>query len=311
MLQLNEAQIDRIISMDVAIEAMRDLLHRTRRNQIEVLPRRRLEDGDMYLATMASVDRASHLFSAKLYTTGARRGSFKLFLWNSRTGALLGMFDANRLGQLRTGAMSAVATDIMARKDAATLLLVGTGFQAETQALALSRVRRIEQIWVYSRNAANREHFVHRIQSHLPQAIAINSVDNVEPYARQADLIVTATTARTPVIHGAWLKPGVHLNAVGSNHPEHAEVDSETFARASAIATDHIEGARIESGDLLLGLAEEQWSRVTPLALQPSRTDPNAISIFVSQGIESEDLVLAEYVLRRWVEEKGGPEYES
>lgn len=310
MLQLTEPEIDRLITMDLAIDAMRDLLERMRRGAIEVLPRRRLDDGDMYLATMASVDHCSHLFSAKLYTTGARRGSFKLFLWNSVTGALLAMFDANRLGQLRTGAMSAVATDLMARKDASTLLCIGTGFQAETQLLSMSRVRPLQKVWAYSRSRDKRESFVARLRPQLPTSIDLIPVEHPEPFAAQAKLIITATTASRPVLQGEWLQPGTHINAIGSNHPEHAEVDAETFRRATAIATDHVEGARLESGDLLLGLSEDEWARVVPLEAISPRTDPTTISIFVSQGIESEDLVLAEYVWRRWVELRGGSGYE-
>ncbi|MCL5013074.1 MAG: ornithine cyclodeaminase family protein [Firmicutes bacterium] len=300
MLVLNESDIDTLIDIDFAIAAMRDLMDRTRRGDIVVIPRQRLEDGPMYLAMMAAVDRQSHLFSAKLYTTGTRRGSFKVLLWDSISGSLLAMLDANRLGQLRTGAISAVATDRLSRPDADTLLLIGTGYQAETQVLAISRVRSLKTVYVHSRHAEHRAAFLSRMRPQIPENITLIPVDTVQRYAERSHIIVTATTAHDPVIKGQWLRPGTHVNAVGSNHPTDHELDWEAVQKASMIITDHVEGARLESGDLILGLAESDWNRVTSLDQCPPRSDPEAITLFISQGIESEDLVMAQYVLQRW-----------
>lgn len=300
MLQLNELDVDALLDMDTAIGAMRDLLDRTRRGDIEVIPRLRLEDGPMYLAMMAAVDKKAHLFSAKLYTTGARRGSFKLFLWDSQSGAVLATMDANRLGQLRTGAVSAVVTDRLARTDADSLLIIGTGYQAETQVLAISRVRALKKVFIYSRHPQNREEFVTRLRPQLDTRVDLRPVSTVEPYARQAQIIVTATTAHDPVIFGQWIQPGTHINAVGSNHATDRELDTATLQLANILITDHVAGARLESGDLILGLSDSDWERVQSLDDMPSRTSSSDVTIFVSQGIESEDLVLAQYVLQRW-----------
>lgn len=300
MLVLNESEVSNLIDMDGAIAAMRDLLTRTQRGDIEIIPRRRLQDGPMYMAMMAASDTKAHLFAAKLYTTGARRGSFKLLLWDSKSGQLLAILDANRLGQLRTGAISAVATDLLARKDADTMLLIGTGYQAETQVIAISRVRTLKTIYIHSRNPDNRATFVKRLREQLPESTALISADSVEAYAGKVDIIVTATTAREPVIHGTWLRPGTHINAIGSNHPTDRELDSEVLHRATIVTTDHLGGAKLESGDLLLGLSKDEWLRVQPLDGAPRRQNANAITVFVSQGIASEDLVLAQYVLERW-----------
>lgn len=302
MLELSESDVASLIDMDVAIAAMRDLLVRTRRGDIAVLPRQRLKDGSMYLAVMAAMDRGAHLFSAKLYTTGLHRGSFKLLLWDSLNGHLLAMFDANRLGQLRTGAVSAVATDLLARPDADTLLVIGTGYQAETQVLAISRVRPLRRVFVHSRNPIHQRAFVERLRSQLPDGIQWVPVDSVAEAADQSSLIVTATTSQEPVLHGTWIRPGTHINAIGSNHADARELDTEVLERASILVTDHVAGARLESGDLIMGLSESDWSRVTTLERVEQNADPTTISVFVSQGIESEDLILGQYLMKRWAE---------
>lgn len=306
MLQLDERAVHRLLTMDTAIAAMQDLLDRTRRGDIDVIFRRRLEADAMYLATMSAVDRGHHLFAAKLYTTGSHRGSFMLLLWGSRTGQLLAMLEANRLGQLRTGAVSAIATDRLALPQADTLLVIGTGFQAETQVLAISRVRPIQTVFIHSRHPRHRQDFVERLRPQLDAQTRLVPIETVPTYAAQAQIIVTATTAHDPVIRGEWIQPGTHINAIGSNHPQDREVDAETLRRAAVIVTDHIAGARIESGDLLLGLPETEWHRVISLEHAPARVDAQAISLFVSQGIASEDLVLAEYAVNRWMHTRGG-----
>jgi ornithine cyclodeaminase/alanine dehydrogenase-like protein (mu-crystallin family) len=223
-------------------------------------------------------------------------------LWDSRTGELKALLDANRLGQLRTGAVSAVMTDLLAQPGAECLLLIGTGYQAETQALAIARVRHLKTIFVYSRSPAHRLAFAQRIDAQLGGTTAVKPVDTVSAVAAESQIIVTATTSRDPVLQGEWIAPGTHINAVGSNHPTHREIDQEVLRRADLIVTDHMEGARLESGDLLLGLKESEWSRVTSWEQPLSRPSAKAITVFVSQGIASEDLVMAEYVMERWMQ---------
>jgi ornithine cyclodeaminase/alanine dehydrogenase-like protein (mu-crystallin family) len=211
--------------------------------------------------------------------------------------------EANYLGQIRTGAASGFATDLLARQDAWVLGVIGSGFQAETQVEAMAAVRRLQEIRVWSRKPDCREAFAAKLRDKgLPGVVAVASAEAV---VRNADIVVTATNAKDPVFDAAWVAPGTHINATGSNQAKRRELPAEILSRAALIAVDSKEQAEMESGDLLLARAEGRWNGEHLVELQEvsGRPDAGAITIFKSNGLAIEDVVAAGWVYERAVAE--------
>jgi ornithine cyclodeaminase/alanine dehydrogenase-like protein (mu-crystallin family) len=181
--------------------------------------------------------------------------------------------------------------------------MIGSGFQAETQLEAVAAVRSLRQVRVYSRSPENRNSFARRMSERL--GLRIEAVDTAEQAVRECDIVVTVTNARQPVLEGAWLAAGCHVNAAGTNQPNRQEIDTEAVARSALVAVDSIEQAKAEAGDLIAAVAkgELDWFRVLELPAIvsgriPGRRTPGDITLFESQGIAAEDLAVAAHVYR-------------
>jgi ornithine cyclodeaminase/alanine dehydrogenase-like protein (mu-crystallin family) len=217
---------------------------------------------------------------------------------------LLAMMEADTLGRLRTGAASAVATRCLARPHAGAVGIIGTGAQARTQIEAIARVRPVALVKAYSRTESRREAFAEEMVQRLGAEVV--AVDSAEEAVRDVDIIVTITSAREPVLRGAWLPPGVHINAAGSNAANRRELDSEAVARAGRIVVDSREQAMIEAGDLLAPIGEGRlsWEQVTELGevvagTVPGRRANDEITLFKSLGIALEDVATMHLVYTR------------
>ena len=303
MLYLTEQQVLDLFPVDRALDVVTAVLTDAGEDRAPVLPRRRVLAEHAVLAVMAAAWRPENgpsLLGAKVYAASAKGAHFHVLLWSGEDGTPLALIEGNYLGQIRTGAASAVATRAMARPDSRRLLVVGAGYQAQTQAEAISKVLRLERVDVYSRTAQRREEFALRMAPRL--GCEVTPVDDVERAAREADVVVTITPAARPVLLGGWLRPGTHVNAAGSNRIDHAELDAEAVRRAAVVAVDDVEGAKAESGDLAAAAAEGwSWERVVPIGdiLQgrvQGRPSDDAITLFESQGVASEDLAAAAFI---------------
>lgn len=313
MLYLTEADVRDLLPMPAALGVVRAVLSDSGAGRAPVLPRRRVRAAGAVLAVMAAAwnpEGGRSLLGAKVYSAGRNKARFHVLLWSGDDGEPLAMLEADRLGQVRTGAASGVATDVLARPDSRRLFVVGTGCQAETQIEAIAGVRRLERVEVYGRDAARREAFAGRMRERLGLQVA--AVDEPEAATGRADVVVTVTNAAAPVVRGRWLRPGTHLNAAGSNRDDHAELDEEAVRRASVVAVDDLEGARLEAGDLVAAAAAGwSWQAAVPLGdilrgRAPGRADAAAITLFESQGIASEDVAAAAYVYDRALREGRG-----
>lgn len=238
------------------------------------------------------------LVGLKAYTGVAGAVRFAVLLSSAADGALLAIIEADWLGQMRTGAASGVATRHMARADASTVGLIGTGGQARTQLLAMCAVRPVRHVLVYGRDERRRATFCEEMSALA--GIAVTPVPSAAEAARAADIVVTATTAREPVLHGAWLRPGAHINAMGSNWRNRREVDDETLERSAIIAVDALDQAQIEAGDLLIPAEAGRFDFTRAIELGqivagsvPGRDDPTQITLFKSLGLALEDVAVA------------------
>lgn len=292
--------------MELALERVEEAFRRLADGRMSNHPRRRIGlDNRAMLHAMEAGDNESGLLGAKIYATRPRVGAhFVVLLFDAETTRPLATIEADELGRIRTGAASGVATKFLAAPDAKTLGLLGAGWQAETQLRAVAAVRRLERVKVFSRTPEKRQAFAAKMGAEL--GLAIEPADSPEAAVRYSDIVVTITTAKEPVALGAWLAPGCHINAAGSNHALRRELDGEAVARAELVTTDSIEQARIEAGDLIQAVAEGRfdWDRLVALedvvaGKTPGRPSPQAVTLFESQGLAAQDLIVAEAVWRR------------
>lgn len=221
-----------------------------------------------------------------------------VLLFSVEDGRLLSLVEADWLGRVRTGAASGLATRHLAIPQATRVGLIGAGKQAETQLLGICAVRAIRTVWVYSRHPSACEAFCERMARQLQ--IEVLPVATAREAVGEADVVITATSAGEPVLSGEWLKPGCHVNAIGSNWPKRRELDNETLERSSLIVTDSVEQARLEAGDLLIpaNAGSLDWESVWELADVvagdgPQRNSSYDITIFKAVGVALEDITVA------------------
>jgi ornithine cyclodeaminase len=224
-----------------------------------------------------------------------------VLLFSAETGELMAMMNASAITAVRTAAVSAVATDLLARADAGNLAILGSGVQARTHLAAISEVRSIQRCRVVSRSIEHARKFAEEMKQDF--AFTIEPVETVKAALKNADLIVTATTAREPIVRREWISAGAHLNLVGSSVPIAREVDSETMAAVS-LFVDRRESTLNEAGDYLFPAREGVINSDHILAEigevlsgdKPGRTSTQEITCFKSLGLAVEDLFAAEYL---------------
>ncbi|MCI0400633.1 MAG: ornithine cyclodeaminase family protein [Gammaproteobacteria bacterium] len=247
----------------------------------------------------------------------AHQGAVLLF--SAETGELLAMMNASAITAIRTAAVSGVATDLLAREDACNLAIIGAGVQARTHLAAMSQVRSIRRCRIASRNVEHVRRFTEEMQRSVQ--FPLEPVETVEKALEDADLIVTVTTAKEPIVRRESISPGVHLNVVGSSTPNAREVDTATMV-ASTLFVDRRESTTNEAGDYLFALRE---GAIGPDHIRAEigevltgekagRTSTEEITLFKSLGLAIEDLAVAEYLYRKakelnagtWIEFSGG-----
>ena len=295
---LREKHVTELLDIEIVMDAVEEVLRDQAEGQATNRPRYRVATPTSQLHLMAAGDNRLGVYGLKVYTASRKGARFLVMLYESDTGDLLAMIEADRLGQMRTGAASGVATKYMARKDARTVGIYGTGWQAESQLMAVCTAREIETIKAYGRNAERRLAFAQRMTSVL--GVEVKSVDTPEEAAAGCSIIITATTARAPVLKGEWIERGAHINAMGSNSLAKSEIDIEAINRATVIAVDSIDQSRIEAGDLLPAMERGivTWESVIELGRivagqVPGRNSDDDITIFKSNGIALEDISTA------------------
>ena len=239
----------------------------------------------------------------------AHQGTVMLF--SQETGEPLALMNASQITAIRTAAVSAVATRLLAREDATELGIIGAGVQARTHLVSLASIRHIKRARVACRNPEHSERLVREMRDKIP--FPIESANSNEAAVRDADLIVTATSAHEPVLKRDWIADGTHINAIGTHTPQSREIDSDTMA-AARIFVDRRESALNEAGDYLLAAQE---GAVTPdsivaeigelvIGTKAGRSSPTEITLFKSLGLAIEDVVCAEYLYRKAQAEETG-----
>ncbi|MBN9117634.1 MAG: ornithine cyclodeaminase family protein [Planctomycetes bacterium] len=298
ILYLTEDEVARVLTMDLALETTAAAFRKMALDEAVNIPRQRCQTDHVMLHVLPAAAKTLGAIGFKAYTTSKAGARFHVTLFDPKQGGIAAMVEADLLGQFRTGAASGVATKKLSRPDASTVGLFGTGKQARTQLLAVCKVRGVKKVRVYGRDAERRKAFAARLAEET--GVEVVPVEKAEDAARGLDIVITATSAREPVLFGEWVSEGQHLNLIGSNFLGKTESDVEVFRRAQVVAVDSREQAKLEAGDFdgAIKAGVLHWSDVHELApllvgRYPGRESPSDVTLFKSLGLGVEDVALA------------------
>jgi ornithine cyclodeaminase/alanine dehydrogenase-like protein (mu-crystallin family) len=312
LLVLSHEDVKRLLPMDECIELMADALAELARGRswqpLRFVVRPPQEQSLMGLmpAHRSSPQAAYGLKTVCIFPGNSARGldphQGGVMLFDGETGELRALIDASAVTSIRTAAVTGVATRALAREDSRVLAIIGSGVQARAHLEAMAKVRPFEEARVWSRTPEHAQTFA--ADSEAP--FTVEPVESAEAAVRGADVVVTVTSAREPVVEHGWLAPGAHINAVGSSIPTARELDSPTIA-AAAVFVDRRESALNESGEYLRAVEEQ---RIGPdhiraelgevlVGSHEGRSSNDELTVFISLGLAVEDLAAAEYLYRR------------
>lgn len=297
---LRESDVQDLIEMDDVIGSVELAMRELGEGDAQNIPRRRaFAPGGLLNGLFASFP-GGKCTGFKAYTVSDGRVRFLVALFNL-DGALEALIESDFMGAYRTGAATAVAARALKGTGRATIGLIGTGWQAATQALALSRVAEVDELRVYSRNDERRSAFAAEQQEQL--GIKVVDAPSAEAAVRGADIVVTVTTSHTPVLDAEWVDANALVAAIGSNYRNRAELPVDLVERAQTVVVDQLGTAEIESGDLIQAAeaGKFDWNEAVELgsvvAGRWERPDRPGITLFESHGLALWDLAAANVVV--------------
>ena len=262
---LRDEDVRQTVSMEDMLETIESMQRHFGHGEAYNLARRKMTTGAGLLSVMGGGLSYAGVLGVKTYTVVKGVYSFQVSLYDADTGRLLCYTQANRLGQLRTGATTAIAVKYLSHADAATVGIIGTGFQAPTQLEAVCKVRSIKKIKAYSRNAERRGAFARSMSDAL--SIEVMAAPSNQAAVTGTDIVICIAATMEPVLHGDWLAPGATMIAAGPTTWRAREVDDATLVRAAKIFVDSIEQAPAEAGDMASAVDRGimQWSQLQEL----------------------------------------------
>ncbi len=238
-----------------------------------------------------------------------------VMLFSADTGKMIAAMDGNYITAIRTACVSAMATKALANPESRVLGVLGAGVQARAHIRALTQIRQISAIKVYDVFEASARQLQESLQKEI--GVEINVVQSAREAVLDADLLVTVTTAKEPIVKADWLKPGMHINAVGSHRPDLREIDGATLA-AATIVVDSRDAIMAECGDILLAIQEKAITANSVHAeigevlagKKPGRTSSDEITLYKAVGIAIQDVATAHLVYRKALERNVGTHIE-
>ena len=295
-LYLSENDVEALLGPEEAVDAIEECFRRLARGSIENLPRHRLRMETGVLAVMGAADSELELAGSKTYLASPDGASFVVSLFAG--GETVAVIEADRLGQLRTGAASGVAARHLARPRARSLGVIGCGWQAESQVACIrAAVPSLENVVAYCRTPQRLASFCERTGAEPGES---------HSDAGEQDIVVTATTSKDPVLRGDWLRTGVLVCAMGANRSNARELDDLALQRAAFVCCDSLEQARVESADLIEPVEHGvlDWLEVHELqevvaGETEGRQSPEDVVVFKSNGIAAWDVAIAALAVER------------
>jgi alanine dehydrogenase len=306
-LYLSEEDVETLLTPADALEAVEGCFERMARGAVDNRPRSRQKLEGGALAVMSAVDHELELAGLKSYAALPGGTRFVVVLFDTAKAEVAALFEADQLGRMRTGAASAVAAKHLAKPEAASLGVIGCGWQAETQVVCIREaLPTIERVVAYCRTEKSLKSFCRKTGAHAGES-------HRDP--AEQDIVVTATNSADPVLRGEWLQPGALVCAMGANVPHHRELDNVVLERAVFVCCDSLEQARIESGDLIEPVERGvlDWLEVHELhevvgGEISGRSSPEDIVVFKSNGLAAWDVAAAAKVLEAARQRKAGRE---
>ena len=304
-LYLTNEDVRRLLTTAECVDVLDDLFQQEARGLVENLPRKRRRFGNASSTLMGGTALGSGAYVVRHQAVN--------LLFSTETGKLDAVIQPSALAWIRTGAASGVATKYMARENASVVGIIGSGHQAITQLEGVCAVRSVKRVKVYSRTRENRERFAKEMEDQLEAEVV--PVGSAEECVRGADVVVTITNSREPVLAGDLLQPGMHVNAAGGNSWTRREIDEAAVARCDPIVVDNLEQAKMECGDLLWPFERGsfRWQQAVELhevigGKVSGRPKEDSITLFESQGIGTEDTAASAYVFKKAKEQGIGQE---
>ena len=295
---LTDNDINQCVFMDDMLEAIESMQLHHGRGEVSNLTRRKIIGCEGMLGVMGGGLFHQGLLGVKTFTVAKESYSFQVSLYEEATGKLLCYTQANRLGQLRTGATTGVAVKYLANQGPATVGIIGTGGQAPTQLEAVCKVREVKRVKVYSRNSDRREAFARSTAEAL--GIEVEAVATNREAVQGSDIVVCIAANTTPVVEGAWLKTGATVVGAGPTSWREQEVDDVTLQRVDRIYADSTDQATLEAGDMASAVDRGllQWSQVLELrhvvaGMVPGRDDKDQIVYAKLMGTSVADVAAA------------------
>ena len=317
VLVLNGEQVAELMPMPECIKVMRDALAALARGEALVPLRTVMRVPGVsgflglmpgYISPRAGQEGALGMKAVSVFPGNAQRGidthQGAVLLFEADTGRLSALMDGAAITAIRTAAVSGVATDVLARRDASELAILGAGVQARTHIEAIAAVRPLRRVRIWSRNAEHATALAAELRRRF--GFPIEAAPSAEAAVREADIVATVTASPEPILQRAWLKEGVHINAVGSSIPTSREIDTATMV-AARLFVDRRESALAEAGDLLIAIGEgavkgdhvqAELGEVI-IGKNPGRRSPRELTLFKSLGLAVEDVASAAYIARR------------
>ena len=307
MLYLTEAEVGELLTPADALKAVEGSFRRLAAGEVENVPRQRTRWDGGSLAVMWAVDSGLGLAGVKTYAAGGEAASFVVVLFEAETQRAVATIEADKLGQLRTGAASGVAARYLAREGAASLGVIGCGWQARSQVAAIREaLPSLGAVVAYCRTPERLEEFCRETGAEAGES-------HRDPASQ--DVVVTITTSKDPVLRGEWLRPGALVCAAGANDPRRRELDNVVLERAAFICCDSLDDARRESGDLIepVDAGVLDWLEVHELqevvaGELPGRQAEDDIVVFKSNGLAAWDVAIGAVAVERARERGVGAE---
>ena len=295
---LNETDVRQLLTMPLALDAVEEAHRELSLGKAIDVPRQRTRLPQTALHLLQGAMPGRDAIGYKAYTSNRSGVRFLVHVFSAATGGLRVVLEADFLGMMRTGAASGVATRWLARPDAEILGVFGAGWQAEGHLEAIAAVRPLRRVKVFSRNAERLAAFCSKMAERLK--IEVVPASSAEETVRGSDIVSTITTSAAPLFEAAWLSPGTHINAAGSNSLIRREVGEDVLKVCRPIVVDSVDTALKEAGDLLPAMEKGRLSERQLVELgdvivgrHPGRSTADEITLFESQGMAVQDISLA------------------
>lgn len=313
---LTNQEVRSLLPMADCVDLIERVFQDEAAGKSKTLPRQHIPLPVGFHRTISGVAEGFGVYGMKTYGAvrkeGWKKTRYLVILFSLETGLIEAIMEARDIGQIRTGAVAGLATRLLARQDAHTVGIIGTGWEARSQIEAMSAVRDITLVKAYSRSPENRLTFADEMRETL--GLNVEPVERAEDAARDVDIFITITSADDPIVDGTWIASGTHINAVGATTPGRRELDVESVRRTDIVVVEQLEQAQADAAELFTAVNEGalNWEDVVLLSdLVSGKTierSASTITQFNSLGVATEDLAAAAFVMERAKEQGIGVE---